>query len=148
MPLWKKTQIFLQVKMTHHLSRRILTQVSKSVKSKIGNLDKPQSHEQRSVHIKGWHRKHILNMLTSARKSCLGLKEYTVQHRGLLPSQQPNTEKQISAACSKKPPVGDSTHTTENCCQEDKAGSVEISPIRFPASPSVPLSNITKYGWP
>lgn len=63
--------------MTHHLSRRILTQVSKSVKSKIGNLDKPQSHEQRSVYIKGWRRKHILNMLTSARKSCLGLKEYT-----------------------------------------------------------------------
>lgn len=91
----------MQAKMTHHLSRRILTQVSKEVKSKRSNLDKAESHEQRWAYIKERHGKHILNTLTGARKSRLGLKEHTVQRRELLPPQQPNAQKDTSATCSK-----------------------------------------------
>jgi len=87
-------------------------------------------------------------MLMSARKSCLGLKEYTVQHRSLQPSQQANIEKQISATCSKTPPVRDRMRMTEYRCQGDTAGSIEIFPIWFPISPPVPLSSITSHGWP
>lgn len=75
----------------------------------------------------------------SARKSCLGLKEYTVQHKDLLPSQQPKTERQIPATRSKK-----------TCCGRQRAyDGVLLSrgqgrkgwdfPHLISRSPSVPL---------